>query len=368
MKIGILATAIGNFGEKGVYNSQEVGLAKALSAGWESVLVYKLTPMDQKECIKKVEGYKNVQVHFLPSKQWGVNGLIDLKKIDSSLDVLIYFSDTQIALPKVYRWAKKNSIGFFPYIGVLESHSTSKVKRGIINFLSRRNLSIYRKVHCLAKTPHVEKQLRKYGVSKTTICPVGLDTSLLNPEMGEASLLKEKYGYEKKDRVILFIGRMIEEKQPLKMIKVFSRLVKKDENYKLLMIGKGELQSRVREEVQKRNLSSRVTMIDVMPNRDVQELYQFADAFVNLNEQEIFGMAVLEAMYYNCKVIAMKAPGPNFIIEQGVSGWLVAGEKEIIEKMEAPLQEQGPHNRIISHFTWNYTAKMIERLLNLGSS
>ena len=31
MKIGILITSISNFGQSGFYNSQEIGLAKALS-------------------------------------------------------------------------------------------------------------------------------------------------------------------------------------------------------------------------------------------------------------------------------------------------------------------------------------------------
>lgn len=34
-----------------------------------------------------------------------------------------------------------------------------------------------------------------------------------------------------------------------------------------------------------------------------------ADSFVNLNQQEIFGMAILEAMYYGC----MGCSRPEFV-------------------------------------------------------
>ena len=334
MKIGILTTGIGKFGEKGVYNSQQIGLAKALSFIAESVVVYRLVPLDRKEHIERVEGYKNIRVHLLPSKQLGINGFPDLRRLNIGLDALICCSDTQLCFPAVYRWAMKHSVKIFAYIGVLESHSTNRLKRGIINLLVYRNLRIYRKIHCLAKTPTVKKQLKKYG-------------------------------YQDEDKVILFVGRMIEEKKPLQMIEVFAELLNKDENYRLLMVGKGELKSKVREEVQKRGFTSKTTLIEVMPNSEVLELYQFAHAFVNLNEQEIFGMAILEAMYYNCKVVAMRAPGPNFIIENGISGWLVSSRQEIAEKVEEALKdEQGPHNRIMSRFTWDYTAKAIERLLD----
>ena len=367
MKIGILTTGIGKFGEKGVYNSQQIGLAKALSFIAESVVVYRLVPLDRKEHIERVEGYKNIRVHLLPSKQLGINGFPDLRRLNIGLDALICCSDTQLCFPAVYRWAMKHSVKIFAYIGVLESHSTNRLKRGIINLLVYRNLRIYRKIHCLAKTPTVKKQLKKYGAENTTLCPVGLDMSLINKEISSACTLtlKKKYGYQDEDKVILFVGRMIEEKKPLQMIEVFAELLNKDENYRLLMVGKGELKSKVREEVQKRGFTSKTSLIEVMPNSEVLELYQFAHAFINLNEQEIFGMAILEAMYYNCKVVAMRAPGPNFIIENGISGWLVSSRQEIAEKVEEALKdEQGPHNRIMSRFTWDYTAKAIERLLD----
>lgn len=354
-------------GEKGLYNSQEVGLAKALSVMAESVFVYKLISSDREEYVEEVEGYKNVNVRFFPSKKLGVHGFFDMRRIDDGLDALIYFSDTQLCFPSVYRWAKKNSVKFFAYVGVLESHSTNGLRRGIMDMLLYRSLNIYRKVNCLTKTPYVEEQLKKYGVKNTTVCPVGLDMSLINEEITKvcASVFKKKHGYRDEDKVILFIGRMIEEKKPLQMIEVFSELIKKDEDYRLLMIGKGELESEVRMEVQRRDLSSKVNLINVMPNSEVLELYRFAHVFVNLNEQEIFGMAILEAMYYNCRVIAWKAPGPSFIIENGVSGWLVESKEEIVEKVEKPLRDaQGPHDRIIDRFTWDYTAGVIGRFLN----
>lgn len=40
MKIGILASMINNFGEKGFYNSQEIGLAKMLSSKGNEVMLY----------------------------------------------------------------------------------------------------------------------------------------------------------------------------------------------------------------------------------------------------------------------------------------------------------------------------------------
>ena len=85
-----------------------------------------------------------------------------------------------------------------------------------------------------------------------------------------------------------------------------------------------------------------------------------ADSFVNLNRPEIFGMAILEAMYYSCKVVALKAPGPDLIIENGKSGWLVRYDEEVIEKiMDNSDISKEAHMRVIDEFTWESSAKKI---------
>lgn len=362
MKIGIIVLSVGSFGTKGFYNLQEVGLAKALDAYGNKVQVYKPVPKSEKETTERIDGTKNGLISYLPSKQIGSNGVPDLAKLDTRLDALICFSDTQIMLPNVFRWAQKYKIPFFPYIGVVESHSNHWVKKTLIDFLFRRNVAVYKKCHCLAKTVSVRDYLKTRNVSHTTVVPVGLDTDLLHDQNEAvcAADLKRKHGYQEADKIILFIGRLIDEKQPVRMIELFSEIVKKDASYRLLMVGKGELKEAVEERIAKYKLQDRVKTMASIPNSEIWELYQLADAFVNLNQQEIFGMAILEAMYYGCKVVAWRAPGPDMIIENGRSGWLAESEEEIIQKVleNKPLGTEA-HQRVVHAFTWEGSAKKI---------
>ncbi|MFQ9521534.1 MAG: glycosyltransferase, partial [Turicibacter sp.] len=333
MRIGLLVTSVGKFGQKSFYNMQEVGLAKALSVLVDEVKVYKLVSLQQEKSQERISGCTNASILFLPSKSFGSNGIIDLSVLDKTLDALVYFSDTQFAVPKVYKWAEKNNVKFFPYIGVIESHSTNKVKQLFVNWMFNRNLKVYRNSHCLVKTPTVEKQLHSLGVKQITVTPVGLDLSLLNQggENIDCNILKKKYGYQASDKVILFIGRLVEEKQPLRMVDIFKKLKEKDDRYKLLMVGIGPLKEEVDKKIDENNLAVDILQIDKIMNSEIWELYRLAECFVNLNQQEIFGMAILEAMYYGCKVVAWHAPGPNLIIENGISGYLVSSEEEMIQ-------------------------------------
>ena len=366
MRIGLLITSIGNFGQKGFYNAQEIGLAKELDKLFDEVIVYKAIPEDQTKQVIKLEECRNSILYQIPIKSKGINGIWNCSIMDPTLDALIYFSDTQLAVPRVYKWCRKNRVEIYPYIGVIESHSTNQIKKFIINKLTKRNILVYKKCSCFAKTPMLIKQLNEYGISRTKLVPVGLDLTLLHYEYKKTSIheLKNKYGYASNDKILLFIGRLIEEKQPIRMLDILFEMRKKNSAYKLLMVGTGNLKNTVVTKIKEMELEDAVQMVERIPNKDIWELYRLADVFVNLNQQEIFGMAILEAMYYGCRVIAWEAPGPKFIIEDGKSGYLVRNDNEIIKRIgEISLNEEEIRKRILEMFTWENSAKTIAEIL-----
>lgn len=366
MRIGLLITSIGNFGQKGFYNAQEIGLAKEMDKQFDEVIVYKANPLSEKESICQIDGCKHSTLYQVPVKSQGINGVWDCSIMDPTLDAVLYFADTQLAVPRVFKWCCKNDIKMYPYIGVIESHSTNKLKKHFVNLMFKRNVEVYKKCTCFVKTPIVAEQLDMLGIARTVVTPVGLDISLLFTEYDKISvrIIKKKYGYSEADKVLLFIGRMLEEKQPIRMIDILSEIRKKDQTYKLLMVGNGELKPAVETRIKELNLIDSVQMIERIPNSEIWELYRLADTYVNLNQQEIFGMSILEAMYYGCKVVAWKAPGPNFIIENGKSGWLAESNQEVIQHIESKIEmSSAAHTRIVKSFMWDNTAKKMAGLM-----
>lgn len=362
MRLGVLITSIGNFGQKGFYNAQEIGLAKELDKLFDEVIVYKAVPQFEEKSIELIENCEHSEINQIPVKSRGINGIWDCSVMDATLDALLYFSDTQLAVPKVYRWCCKNDIKMYPYIGVIESHSTNKIKKLLINVMFQKNISVYRQCTCFVKTPTVCKKMKRLGIKDVVVAPVGLDLSLLHEchEKNSGADFKKKYGFSESDRVLLFIGRLIEEKQPIRMIEILSEIREKDKAYKLFMVGNGELKAAVEQRIRKLGLSDDVRMIERISNNEIWELYLAADAFINLNQQEIFGMAILEAMYYGCKVVAWHAPGPNLIIEDGKSGWLAEKNEEVIERiLDTTDVTEEAHRRVLHEFTWESSAKRI---------
>jgi 1,2-diacylglycerol 3-alpha-glucosyltransferase len=96
------------------------------------------------------------------------------------------------------------------------------------------------------------------------------------------------------------------------------------------------------------------------------ELYRLSDCYVNLNTHEIFGMAILEAMYYENEVIALKAPGPEYIIENGKSGYICDSEEELTDKILNVNKEViGPNakRRVLDKFVWEKSVDEIMRVI-----
>ena len=365
MRIGLLVLSVGNFGKKGFYNLQEVGLARELDTLFDEVIIYRLTDKRSETVSEPIEGCKNAAFHLLPSKKIGTNGIPDMKKLDSSLDVLVCFSDTQIFFPLVYKWCKKYGIRLIPYIGVSKSHSDNPVRQRLIDLLFVKDLSLYKKLTCLAKTPAVRDDLLNSGVKNVITAPVGLDLERMRADFDSVPVdgLKNKFGYSPDEKIILFIGRMTAEKQPCLMIEIFKSVLKNDPSYRLLMVGSGELSDAVQSLIEQNGLTGSVKRIDRVPNKDVWELYRIADCFVNLNRQEIYGMVLLEAMYYGCKVIAWSAPGPDYIIKHGVTGYIAHSDEEardlILTGKSVAAQSRAA---ILSDFTWKKTAAVIHTI------
>lgn len=366
MKIGIMVLSVGNFGNKGFYNLQEIGLARTLAKYCEKVSVYKLVVASECQRTEQIDDTANAFITYLPSEVIGTNGIPNMKYVDPEINVLICFSDTQLMVKRVHAWTKKNDVIFFPYIGVVESHSSNIVRSYIKNVLSPINRSVYKKSLCLAKTPEVMYCLKEQGIERIEVCPIGLDLNLVKKDADNFAIneLKSKYGYKENEKIVLFIGRMDEEKQPLRMIEIFDELQEIDSDFRLLMVGKGKLRRQIEVEIKRRNIESKVQLVEQIPNKDIWELYRMSYCFVNLNAHEIYGMVLLEAMYYGCTVIAWSAPGPNFIIEDKVTGYLVRSNKEavmnIINKKDLTANMK---KRVIDKFTWESSAKMIVEMV-----
>ncbi|MDO5435328.1 MAG: glycosyltransferase [Clostridia bacterium] len=356
MKLGILVTIISGFGKKGFYHSQEIGLGKALAAKGHDVTVYKCLARDKHEDDTEVSA--RLRVRYFPIPAVGVHGLFDPALLDRDLDGLLVFSDTQIFLPRVYRWCVKNKVAFVPYVGI--AHSAWKKK--VMDLLFRAGtLRVYRKLPVIAKSPAVKDELRALGVERCEVAPVGLDETELKTDYAscDREALRREMGYGPDDVVIGFVGRLKVEKQPEEMIDLFGR-IKDRKPFRLLMVGEGYLKEKIEEKITASGLTDRVRLIERVPYEDMWKIHVVCDYFVNLCTREIFGMALLESVYYRSSAAALHAPGPDVILKDLPGHALCGSMEEIEERLCGQYPDDAAlaysSEELLRRFSWNIAA------------
>lgn len=359
MQFGIIRLYSGSSGAKGFYNCQEIGLAKALVRAGHTAVVF-LSCKDIKAATEEfVEN--DILLVQVPVRTFGVHAVFNGKYLlKYKIDIAQIAGDNQLFASDLLRFCRKNNVLAYTYNGTVQSDTTNKVKKAIFGLLFQRNVLAYNKHLCFAKTPSVADQLKKLGVAKVLIAPVGLDTSLVPSIDVSPEEVRKRLGLPLDKKILLFVGRLEEYKSPecaVELLKVLS------DNYYLVMIGEGSKSKEIDKLISSYYLEERVCRIHKIPNKQIHDYYAVSDYYVNFNRNEIFGMAILEAMYNGCTVIAYSAPGPDFIIKNGVVGYIaddISEMKEIIDTKKS-LTRKIIRQYIQQNFTWDNTAKIIQR-------
>lgn len=103
---------------------------------------------------------------------------------------------------------------------------------------------------------------------------------------------RKKYNINENDIVLGNIGNFLPAKNQIFLLKVLKKLVKKGD-YKLILIGSGQLESKFKKYIKKEKIEDKVAFTG--PINNVNEVLQAMDIFAFPSTYEGFGIAALEA-------------------------------------------------------------------------
>ncbi len=173
--------------------------------------------------------------------------------------------------------------------------------------------------HHIANSEYTAEELRSAAEGQLVprgiwIRPMGVDLECLSPDRRNRSarlrLLGKFSGVSDRTVLLLYVGRMVPEKNLALLFESFARVCRNSSlDYRLLLAGDGIERERW-EETSSREMPGRVKFLGHVKSReDLAELYANADIFVHPNPREPFGIAPLEAMASGLALVAPNVGG-----------------------------------------------------------
>ena len=123
-----------------------------------------------------------------------------------------------------------------------------------------------------------------------------------------------------RDDVILSVGRFVVEKDFITLVRAFARLDRP--NARLVILGKGPLEAKLRAEIDRLGVTARVDLPGY--SNEPWNHYASAKCFVSSSNSEPFGNVVVEGMAYGLPVVATACDGPQEILQHGIHGRIVS--------------------------------------------
>ena len=175
----------------------------------------------------------------------------------------------------------------------------------------------------------------KYNVDKNIyIIPTGIEVERFykeNVNSNKVAELGKKLKITDKDFVIIFVGRMAQEKNVELLLSAQKKLVEKDKNIKLLMVGDGPDLDNYKKTVKEYGIDKNVIFVGKVPWEDVPQYYRLADVFATASTSETQGLTVIEAMAASVAPLCINDESFKNTVEDGYNGEIFKDEDEYVE-------------------------------------
>ena len=122
---------------------------------------------------------------------------------------------------------------------------------------------------------------------------------------------------------LVFVGTLVQGKNPLYAIKVVEALYKKGYNVVLTLYGEGIERKNLEDYILKNNLEKVVFLKGNQSQNVIQKVYEYSHFVILPSESEGWPKAVAEGMFWGCVPIATSVSCVPFMLDQGNRGVLL---------------------------------------------
>lgn len=138
--------------------------------------------------------------------------------------------------------------------------------------------------------------------------------------------------------IFLFVGQIIKRKGIYELLEACCHLSQyTDQDYTLLIIGEGEEENALRDEIHRKSISKQVILAGRVDYEQLGPYFKESDVFVFPTFEDTWGMSCLEAMAYGMPVLCSRHAGCSELVEDGFNGYIIDPYEptHMVERMHA---------------------------------
>src|SRR5262249_21272214 len=182
----------------------------------------------------------------------------------------------------------------------------------------KRLLGRFRAV--IAVSSEIRAELIRRGAAPCRVRTIlnGIDPDAFRQDPVRRAAVRTRLGFAPTDRLVGAVGRLSRQKRFDLLLPAFARLRRRPSDLHLLLAGDGEERPALEAEARRLGLSGSCHFLGQV--RDIADVYQAFDVFVQSSEYEGTPNVVLEAMAVGVPVVATAVGGTGEVIDDAVHG------------------------------------------------
>ncbi len=292
---------------------------------------------DEKERVLKIPG---LPTGIYDSRLTSIYPVRAVKKIKSwKLDVI--HSQTEFAVGTFARIiAKQYNIPLVHTYHTMYEDYIHYVTKGYFKKSTKKLLEYFTKFYCdttateliVPTTKTYKLFTEKYKFEKNIhIIPTGIEVDRFfeeNISKEEVQNLRKRLDLSKKDFVILFVGRLAEEKNVEFLINSQKNLNKEYKNIKLIIVGDGPDKEKYEKLSNSLGLSNNIIFTGKAAWGDMPYYYHVSDVFATASKTETQGLTIIEAMASQVVPVCMRDEAFQSMVTEGLNGLFFVTNEE----------------------------------------
>lgn len=145
--------------------------------------------------------------------------------------------------------------------------------------------------------------------------------------------LRQSYGIKDDELMMLFVGRIGEEKRVFELLQVCQHVIKKNNKIKMVFVGNGPAYEDMLKKADEQIKEKSIIFTGFIEWTKVSEYYESADLFVTTSLSEMHSMTILEAQLSGLPIVVRRDESYLDSVFDGENGYLTDSEEEMEDRI-----------------------------------